>query len=167
MAMFDGGKTGDISKETIIGADVTVTGNLKSSANVQINGNVKGKVETANDILVGETATIDGSMKAKNIIVTGTIKGNLEIAEDLEISPTGKVFGDVITKNLIIKKGSVFVGKTTMPETEPPVSEIVEAESAEETEPSIEPNEEEKEEEEEGLLDKLVTEKDNQAVDEK
>ena len=118
MAMFDGAKEGDVSKESIIGADVTITGNMKSVDNIQVNGNVKGKIETKNDVLVGETALIDGSIKSKNVIVTGTIKGNVEVTEDLEISPTGKIFGDVITKNLIIKKGSTFVGKTTMSEGE-------------------------------------------------
>ena len=116
MAMFDGAKEGDVSKESIIGADVTITGNMKSADNIQVNGNVKGKIETKSDVLVGETALIDGSIKAKNVIVTGMIKGNTEVTEDLEIAPTGKIFGDVITKNLIIKKGSTFVGKTTMPE---------------------------------------------------
>lgn len=149
MAMFDGGKEGEVSKESIIGADVTVTGNMKSAANIQINGNIKGEIETENDILVGETATIDGSMKAKNIIVTGTVKGNLAVDEDLEISPTGKVFGDVITKNLIIKKGSVFVGKTNMPETEAPASELAQVEETEESEESNE------EIDEQGLIDKL------------
>ena len=58
------------------------------------------------------------------MIVTGMIKGNVEVTEDLEISPTGKIFGDVITKNLIIKKGSTFVGKTTMPEGEKPKTDL-------------------------------------------
>lgn len=134
MAMFDGAKEGDVSKESIIGADVTITGNMKSADNIQVNGNVKGKIETQNDVLVGETAVIDGSIRAKNVIVTGTIKGNIEVSEDLEIAPTGKIFGDVVTKNLIIKKGSIFVGKTTMPEGETPETDIPGTEETEESE---------------------------------
>src|SRR4030042_2691150 len=132
MAMFDRAKEGDVSKESIIGADVTITGNMKSGDNIQVNGNVKGKIETKSDVLVGETAVIDGSIRAKNVIVTGKIKGNIEVSEDLEIAPTGKIFGDVVTKNLIIKKGSIFVGKTTMPDTEPPATEGEESEEGKE-----------------------------------
>jgi len=116
MAMFEQNKTGKKETETIVGADVTLTGNLKSDGDIQINGKVKGKIITKSDLLIGEQAVIDGSVKAKNIITTGTVVGNLEANEDLEIAPTGKVFGDLMTKNLIIKKGAIFSGKSMMGE---------------------------------------------------
>jgi len=116
MPMFEPNKTSPKGTETIVGVDVTLTGNLKSDASIQINGKVKGKVETKSDIYLGEQAVIDGSIKAKNIIVTGTVVGTLEALEDLEIAPTGKIFGDLTTKNLIIKKGAIFSGKSIMGE---------------------------------------------------
>ncbi|MBA7490352.1 hypothetical protein ES702_00890 [subsurface metagenome] len=118
MPMFDSNKEPKKTSETVVGHDVTLTGSLKSDGNIQVNGKVKGKVITKNDILIGEKAVIDGSLKAKNIVVTGMVKGNLEALEDLEISPSGKVFGDVLTKNFIIKKGAIFTGKSTMGEGE-------------------------------------------------
>jgi len=114
--MFEQNKTPKKEGETIVGIDVTLTGNLKSEGNIQINGKVKGKVETKNDIFLGEQAIVDGSIKAKNVVITGTVIGNIQTSEDLEISPTGKVFGDLMTKNLIIKKGAVFSGKSSMGE---------------------------------------------------
>ena len=143
MAMFKDEPEKNV-QETIIGADVVLTGNLKSSGNVQINGRVKGKITTDADILIGETAQIDGSIKCRTAVINGQIQGNIETAEDLEIAPTGKIFGDVITQNLIIKKGSIFIGKSTMPEAEgeiPKEGEKIKAaeEESEETKKSIEP----------------------------
>lgn len=115
MPMFEGGKSTKQSQETIVGADVILTGNVKMTGNIRVDGKINGKVNTENDILIGETAVIEGTLKAKNIVVTGTVKGNLETKEDLEIAPSGKIFGDLVTKNLIIKKGAIFIGKSTMP----------------------------------------------------
>lgn len=115
--MFEQNKGGSKKPdETIVGVDVTLTGNLKSEGNIQINGKVKWTITTKSDIFIGEQAVIDGSLKAKNITNTGTVQGNIETEADLEISPTGKVFGDLAVKNLIVKKGATFSGKSTMGE---------------------------------------------------
>ena len=116
MPMFEQNKGTKKPDETIVGVDVTLTGNLKSEGNIQINGKVKGTITTKSDIFVGEQAVIDVSLKAKNITNTGTVQGNIETGADLEISPTGKVFGDLAVKNLIIKKGATFSGKSMMGE---------------------------------------------------
>lgn len=117
MAMFEQNNKGTKKEsETIVGVDVTLTGNMKSDGDIQINGKVKGKVDTKNDIFLGEQSIVDGSIKAKNVVITGTVIGNVQTSEDLEISPTGKVFGDLITKNLIVKKGAIFSGKSVMGE---------------------------------------------------
>lgn len=116
MPMFEQNKGAKKADETIVGVDVTLTGNLKSDGNIQVNGKVKGQVNTKSDVTIGEQAMIDGSVKAKNVLITGTVQGNIETAEDLEISPTGKVFGDLAAKNLIIKKGATFSGKSMMGE---------------------------------------------------
>jgi len=107
-------------QETLIGEDVVLNGNLKSSGPIQINGRIKGKVETEADVVIGETAKINGSVKAKNVFINGTVWGNIIALEDLEVNPTGKVFGDILTKNLIIKKGAVFVGRSGMEGIEEP-----------------------------------------------
>lgn len=141
MAMFESNKPTQKGTETIIGVDVTLTGNLKSDGDIQINGKIKGKIDTKNDIFIGEQAIVDGSIKAKNLVITGTVVGNMQSIEDLEISPTGKVFGDMVAKNLIIKKGAIFSGKSLMGEDKKkeikPIYEL-------EEEPEEKPQEEEK-----------------------
>ena len=114
MAMFEQPKQNSQkdAQETIIGADVILNGNLKSSGNIQVNGTIKGKIMTEQNIIIGETAVIEGTLEATSIMVSGAIKGNIYAKEDLDINPSGKIFGDVAAKNLIIKKGAIFVGKS-------------------------------------------------------
>jgi cytoskeletal protein CcmA (bactofilin family) len=132
--MFKGVESQD-SNNTVIGSDVMLTGNLKSSGNVQINGKVKGKIQTKSDILVGESAVIEGGVKANNVRILGRLHGNIETKEDLEISPTGRVFGDIVSKNLIMQKGGTITGKIIMDKvpdisSEPGESQDIEAEEA-------------------------------------
>lgn len=129
MAIFKGVEEQE-SGETIIGANVTLTGNLKSSSAIHIFGKVKGRIQTKSDVEIGEKALVDGGIKSKNAKIIGTIQGNIEVTQDLEIFPTGKIFGDLNTRNLIIQKGGAIVGKVLM-EREAPALEDIEKEAEE------------------------------------
>lgn len=138
MAIFKGVENQE-SGETIIGTNVTLTGNLKSSSSIHIFGKIKGKIQTKEDIEIGEKAVVDGGIKAKNSKVLGTIQGNIETSQDLEILPSGKIFGDIATKNLIIQKGGAIIGKVMMEKEAPATMEIEkEVEGVEEIAPKAE-----------------------------
>lgn len=151
MAMFGGEEDENNMEpqaETIVGVDVTIKGNFKSPSNITVNGTVKGQVDTKTDVMVGEKATIEGSVNAKKVTISGTVQGNVGARESLEITPTGKIFGDITTANLVIQSGAIFVGKSMMvekgelKEKEEELEEAVE-EVASETEAEEEPVEEE------------------------
>lgn len=110
--MFEQPKEGGEVQETVVGADVNLTGDIKSQGNITIRGKVKGRVITNNSAFINDGAKVEGSIEAGNAVIDGTIKGNVTAKEDLEINPTGKIYGDIIAKGLIIKKGAVFVGKS-------------------------------------------------------
>lgn len=112
MSMFDEPKKEGEVQETIVGADVHLTGDLNSQGDITIRGKVKGQVKTKNSAFINEGSLIEGSVDGQNIIIDGTIKGNVTAKEDLEINPTGKVYGDIMAKALIIKKGALFIGNS-------------------------------------------------------
>jgi len=129
MAIFKGVEEQE-SGDTIIGANVSLTGNLKSSSNIHIFGIVKGKIQTKSNIEIGEKALVEGGVKAKDAKILGTIQGNIETSQDLEILPSGKIFGDLSTKNLIIQKGGAIVGKVMMEREAPQAKTVEEDEEA-------------------------------------
>lgn len=101
--------------DTIIGANVTLKGNLYNKGSIQINGNVEGEIKSDDNIIIGEGARIKGPVVASRIEISGEIKGLVEATEKLEINSTGIVIGDINAKSLIIKEGASFVGKSVMP----------------------------------------------------
>ena len=92
--------------ETIIGANTSIIGTLKSDGNIRIDGAVEGDIEILGNLIIGETGRVIATVKAQNVHVSGAVKGELTAVEQLEISPTGKVWGDITTAALHIEHTS-------------------------------------------------------------
>jgi cytoskeletal protein CcmA (bactofilin family) len=100
--------------ETVIGANTSIVGTLKSDGNIRIDGTVEGDIEVLGNLIVGETGRVIATLKAQNVHVSGAVKGEIIAVEQLEISPTGKVWGDITTAALHIEPGGLFRGQSAM-----------------------------------------------------
>ena len=60
----------------MIGAGLTITGNLESKGEVQVEGEVQGDVH-AQYIVIGERARITGALIAEEIVVRGNVQGSI------------------------------------------------------------------------------------------
>lgn len=100
--------------DTIVGANVTIQGNLSNQGSIEIHGKVEGEINSDQDILVGESAEINGPVKAKNLDISGVISGSIMATEKLELQPTGQIHGDITTEILSIKPGATFNGTCKM-----------------------------------------------------
>jgi len=98
-------KSNKISSATIITSCMEVTGNLKGTDTVHIDGKVTGDISVENTLVIGKTGVVIGDVKAKNAIINGELQGSI-ICDTLEVMQTGKLSKDVQAKNLIIN-GSV------------------------------------------------------------
>ncbi len=103
---------------TIIGRGVAVEGTLKTSGDIQINGEFKGKLITEGDVVVGEHAMVVADINAQNVYVAGEVIGNINAIEKLEILETGKAAGNVSSSSLVIESGGILKGTSTMYDTE-------------------------------------------------
>jgi cytoskeletal protein CcmA (bactofilin family) len=93
-----------------IGADLTIVGNLLSHGEVGIDGEIQGDVHAAT-IVIGESATITGSLVADEIVVRGTVMGTIR-GKRIVLQATSKVEGDIYHAQLAIEQGAFFEGKS-------------------------------------------------------
>lgn len=100
--------------ETIIGASVTLNGDLKTEGSVRVDGKFEGTIETHGDVIVGEKGKVSASIKSRHLLVAGQVKGNIHTSGKLEINNSGKLFGDVVVENIVIEDGALFQGNCTM-----------------------------------------------------
>jgi cytoskeletal protein CcmA (bactofilin family) len=99
--------------ETVLGANSTLKGDLKSKANVRIDGTFEGSLEIEGNILVGETAKIIADIHAKNISIAGAVRGNVT-GHKVQLLRTGRVWGDISATAITTEEGAFIDGKITM-----------------------------------------------------
>jgi cytoskeletal protein CcmA (bactofilin family) len=104
--------------ETVISAGTIVTGALRSSDGVRVDGRVEGPVQSEAAIVVGPDGVINGDVIAVNVHIAGTVHGRVRAEYRLELAATGELHGDVEVARLAIQDGALFLGQVIM--REPP-----------------------------------------------
>jgi cytoskeletal protein CcmA (bactofilin family) len=93
-----------------IGADLTILGNLISKGEVHVDGEVQGDLHAAN-VVIGETARINGGIVADEVVVRGTVMGSIR-GKRVVLQSSSKVEGDIYHSQLAIEQGAFFEGKS-------------------------------------------------------
>ena len=103
--------------ETVLGANSTLEGHLRSSANVRLDGTFSGTLEIGGNVLVGETAQINADINAKNISIAGAVHGNIT-GKKVQLLRTGRIWGDIRATALTTEEGAFIDGKINMISTQ-------------------------------------------------
>jgi cytoskeletal protein CcmA (bactofilin family) len=97
-------------RDSCIGAGMSIVGKIECNGPAQVFGRIEGEV-CASDLLVGDGATIDGSVIAQNVTVCGRIKGTIR-AVRVKLQNGGAVEGDIFHRSLSIDENSQFEGSS-------------------------------------------------------
>ena len=89
-------------------------GELEFEDTMRIDGRFNGKIVSKNELIVGESAHIDGDIHVGRIAISGTVVGKIVAAQRVEIHRSGKVYSDIDTPALIIEEGAIFQGNCVM-----------------------------------------------------
>ena len=93
---------------SILSSDLHITGNIKTTGDIQIEGTVEGDIR-AHLLTIGETATIKGELTADDVIVNGRIVGRVRGIK-VRLTASARVEGDIIHKTIAIESGAHFEG---------------------------------------------------------
>ena len=113
--------------ESVIGAGVTVRGDLIGEGDISIDGRIHGNIKAHGSLIIGVNAIIDGDIEASNISIAGQLRGNTVSEGEVSILETGRVEGDIKAHTLAISSGALFIGGCQM--TNPEAKQIHEAKS--------------------------------------
>lgn len=98
-------------KESVITADITITGKIVGAGHIRIAGNFEGDVHIEGDLTIDAGAKLTGSVRAASVTIGGEIDGNIESAASVEILATGILNGDVKAGTLAVASGSRMRGR--------------------------------------------------------
>ena len=92
----------------MLSADLHITGNLKTTGDIQVEGTVEGDIR-AHLLTIGESATIKGEIIADDVVINGRIVGRVRGLK-VRLTSTARVEGDIIHKTIAIESGAHFEG---------------------------------------------------------
>jgi cytoskeletal protein CcmA (bactofilin family) len=98
----------------LIGAGTVVEGKVKTPGSIRVDGKLYGELTAAQNVAVGVSGDVEGTLNAKNITVGGKIKGTIVAQEKLVLESKALVQGDIRTAKLVIDEGAMFDGKCEM-----------------------------------------------------
>ena len=93
---------------SVLSSDLTVTGNLKTTGDIVVEGVIDGDIR-AHLLTVGETATIRGEIVADDIVINGRVIGRVRGLK-VRLTSSARVEGDIIHKTIAIESGAHFEG---------------------------------------------------------
>lgn len=105
--------TGGLS---IIGAGMTVRGDLESTGVVKVEGTVEGNVRAASQVLVAKGGAVEGDIDTTEAVVGGTVSGAVRARDRVEIQSGASVHGDITTRRIAVAEGGTLNGLIRMDE---------------------------------------------------
>lgn len=101
-----------------IGKSITIKGDLSGNEDLQIEGNVEGRIDLpSNQLTIGADGKVKADVHAKAVIVVGHVTGNVSGTERVEVQASGVVDGDVRAPRLVVQEGAVLNGAVEMGES--------------------------------------------------
>lgn len=93
---------------SIISSDLSITGDLVSSGEIQIDGAVEGDIECT-VLIVGVNGSVSGEIKAETVRLHGRVTGQVR-AGTVFMAATARMIGDVTHESLAIEPGAFMEG---------------------------------------------------------
>jgi cytoskeletal protein CcmA (bactofilin family) len=94
---------------SVIGADVTIKGDIMASADLHIDGTIEGDIRCAS-LVQGEGSAIHGAVTAESARLAGKVTGSIT-ARELVILKSARIEGDVHYDALTIEQGAQVDGR--------------------------------------------------------
>lgn len=93
---------------SVIGSDVTVSGDIDASVDLHVDGRIEGDIRCAT-LIQASNSTIKGAISAEQARIAGRVEGSIT-AKELIVEASAKVIGDVTYEKLSIETGGHVEG---------------------------------------------------------
>lgn len=110
--------------ETLIGARVTIRGDVQFSGGLYVEGSIHGAVcaEEGNGealLTLAEKGSIRGEVRAPHVIVNGQLEGDVYASERIELGAKARVVGNIYYKVIEMSAGAMVTGRMVHAEAAP------------------------------------------------
>jgi cytoskeletal protein CcmA (bactofilin family) len=105
-------------KETVIGAETRISGEIRGEEDLVIKGRVDGKIHLSHALTVEKGAIVQADVDVRNLVISGTLVGNIVASESVRLLATARVVGDLAAPRVIMDAGAAYRGRVDMGDIE-------------------------------------------------
>ncbi len=106
--------TVNVNEVSRISAGTLFKGEIQAPGDIRIDGSLDGKLVSKGRVVVGEKASLTGTVICQNMDFCGTMKGNFYVKDTLNLKAGCTVEGDIHIKRLQVELGARFNGSCHM-----------------------------------------------------
>ncbi|HEX7507091.1 MAG TPA: polymer-forming cytoskeletal protein [Polyangia bacterium] len=105
-------------KETVIGLETRISGEIRGEEDLVVKGRVDGKIHLSHALTVEKGAIVQADVDVRNLVVSGTLVGNIVASESVHLLATARVVGDLAAPRVIMDAGAAYRGRVDMGDIE-------------------------------------------------
>jgi cytoskeletal protein CcmA (bactofilin family) len=99
---------------TVIGAGITIEGEVTTDDDVVVQGTIRGKLTARDAVTVEAGAVVEADVTGGPFSVAGSITGNITSSDRVDLQSGAKVIGNVKAARITIADGAQFKGNVDM-----------------------------------------------------
>ena len=99
---------------TVIGAGITIEGEVSSEDEVVVQGTIRGKLHGKDRVAIEHGAVVEADVTSGPLTVAGTVTGNITSHDRVDLQSGARVIGNVKATRITIADGAQFKGNVDM-----------------------------------------------------
>ncbi len=99
---------------TVIGAGITVEGEISTDDDVVVAGIVRGKLTAKESVTIEHGATVEADVAGGSLVIGGALTGNVTASDRVDLQSGARVIGNVKAARVTIADGAQFKGNVDM-----------------------------------------------------
>jgi cytoskeletal protein CcmA (bactofilin family) len=99
---------------TVIGAGITVEGEVTTDEDIVVAGTLRGKVQAKEGVTIESGAVVEADVAASSLVIAGALTGNVSAVERVDLQAGARVIGNVKAARVTIADGAQFKGNVDM-----------------------------------------------------
>lgn len=107
-------KTNGSNGTTLIGTGTTLKGDISSNSDLRIDGTITGNIYSSAKIVIGANGVVEGDISGNQADIVGKVSGNIRTKDLLQLRGECVVVGNIYAGKLQVETTATFNGQCHM-----------------------------------------------------
>ena len=99
---------------TLIGAGTILKGDITSNSDLRIDGTITGNIHSSAKVVVGANGLVEGDISGNQADIIGKVNGNIKVKDLIQLRGDSVVNGNLYASKLQVEPSATFNGQCHM-----------------------------------------------------